>query len=91
RFISKFGFFRLKVKDPSTCVTCETKACATACPIGNYGQPAQFIEKGEYKDSRCVGIGDCVDACPYDNIFYFDVRHWIRNKVRNASNRAPDK
>ncbi|MEM0158301.1 MAG: hypothetical protein QW812_02175 [Thermoplasmataceae archaeon] len=89
RFISRFGFFRLKVRDSNVCVSCETKACATACPIGNYGQPSQFISKGEYKDSRCVGIGDCVNACPYDNIFYFDVRHWIRNRLGKASERGP--
>ena len=85
RFISKFGFFRLKVKDTNQCVTCKTKDCAQACPVGNYGQPGSFISKGEYRDGRCIGIGDCVNACPYDNIFYYDVRHWIKEKmsVRN--------
>ncbi len=82
RFVSRFGFFRLKVRDPNQCLNCPTKDCATACPVGNYGQPGSFIRTGEYKDSRCVGIGDCVNACPYENIFYYDVRHWIREKVR---------
>jgi len=81
RFLSRFGFFRLKVRDTNQCVTCETKDCASACPIGNYGQPGKFIQSGEYKESRCVGIGDCVDACPYENIFYYDVRHWLREKL----------
>jgi len=81
RFISKFGFFRLKVKDTNQCVTCKTKDCAQACPVGNYGQPGSFISKGEFRDSRCIGIGDCVNACPYENIFYYDVRHWIREKL----------
>ncbi|MCL4307462.1 MAG: 4Fe-4S ferredoxin, partial [Candidatus Thermoplasmatota archaeon] len=81
RFISRFGFFRLKVRDPNQCVTCPTKDCASACPVGNYGQPGSFITKGEYKDSRCVGIGDCVNACPYENIFYYDVRHFVREKI----------
>ena len=81
RFISKFGFFRLKVKDTNQCVTCKTKDCAQACPVGNYGQPGSFISKGEYRDGRCIGIGDCVNACPYDNIFYYDVRHWIKEKM----------
>lgn len=80
RFISRFGLFRLKVRDPMQCVSCKTKDCASACPIGNYGQPGKFIQTGEYKDSRCVGIGDCVDACPYENIFYYDIRHWIKEK-----------
>jgi polyferredoxin len=49
--------------------------------VGNYGQPGSFITTGEYKDSRCVGIGDCVNACPYENIFYYDVRHWVKEKI----------
>lgn len=81
RFISRFGLFKLKVRDPMQCVSCKTKDCASACPVGNYGQPGKFIQTGEYKDSRCVGIGDCVDACPYENIFYYDIRHWIREKL----------
>ncbi|MEM0156084.1 MAG: 4Fe-4S dicluster domain-containing protein [Thermoplasmataceae archaeon] len=81
RFFSKLGFFRLRVTDPQQCISCKTKDCATVCPVGNYGQPGSFILKGEFKDSRCVGIGDCVEACPYDNIFYYDVRHWIRGKI----------
>lgn len=81
RFISKFGFFRLKVRDPNQCVTCKTKDCSSACPVGNYGQPGSFISTGEYKDSRCVGIGDCVNACPYENIFYYDVRHWFKERI----------
>ncbi len=81
RFLSKFGFFRLKVRSTDVCVSCKTRDCATACPVGNYGQPGSFISTGIYRDSRCVGIGDCVNACPYENIFYYDVRHWIRDRI----------
>lgn len=80
RFFSRIGLFRLKVRSINQCVTCQTKDCATACPVGNYGQPGSFIKAGEYRDSRCVGIGDCVEACPYDNIFFYDVRHWVKGK-----------
>ena len=34
QFISRFGLFRLKVKDPAVCVSCKTKDCAKACPVG---------------------------------------------------------
>ncbi len=85
RFISKFGFFKLKVRDPIQCVNCKTKDCTLACPVGNYGQAGSFISKGEYKDSRCVGIGDCVNACPYENIFYYDVRHFIKERMKKGS------
>ncbi len=81
RFISKFGFFKLKVKDPATCLTCRTKDCAKACPVGNHELPGNFIKNGEYRDSRCIGIGDCLEACPNENIFFYDVRHFIREKT----------
>ena len=82
RWISKFGFFRLKVNDPMQCVNCKTKDCATACPVGLSSQPGNFISTGEFKNSRCVGIGDCVEACPYENIFFYDVRHFIRDRFK---------
>lgn len=85
RFLSRFGFFKLKVHDPSQCVTCPTKDCTTACPVGNTGQPGAFIKSGEYKSSRCVGVGDCVNACPYENIFYYDVRHFVKERIRRKS------
>ena len=81
RFVGKYGLFKLKVKDPDQCVTCETKACTNVCPVGNSGQPGSFIEKGEYKESRCIGVGDCVQACPYENIFYYDVRNYLKEKL----------
>ncbi len=85
RWISKFGFFRLKVNDPMQCVNCKTKDCATACPVGLSTQPGNFISTGEFKNSRCVGIGDCVEACPYENIFFYDVRHFIRDRLRKKN------
>ena len=81
RFVGKYGLFKLKVKDPNQCVTCETKACNNACPVGNTGHPGNFIKDGFYKESRCVGIGDCAEACPYDNIFFYDVRNYIGEKL----------
>ena len=85
RWISKFGFFRLKVNDPMQCVNCKTKDCATACPVGLSTQPGSFISAGEFKNSRCVGIGDCVEACPYENIFFYDVRHFLRDRMRRKN------
>ncbi len=81
RFVGKYGLFKLKVRDTNQCVTCETKACNNACPVGNTGHPGNFISKGFYKESRCVGIGDCAEACPYDNIFFYDVRNYIGEKL----------
>ncbi len=81
RFVGKYGLFKLKVKDPSQCVTCKTKDCALACPVGLSSQPGSFISQGQFKNSRCVGVGDCVEACPYENIFFYDVRNFLKEKV----------
>ncbi|MEM3204597.1 MAG: 4Fe-4S binding protein, partial [Saccharolobus sp.] len=37
------------------------------------------------KSFKCVGIGECVNACPYDNIFFYDIRNWIRDKIHKGS------
>ncbi len=81
RFVGKHGLFKLKVKDSSQCVSCETKDCALACPVGLSTQPGSFISDGQFKNSRCVGVGDCVEACPYENIFFYDVRNFLKEKV----------
>ncbi|MEM3670139.1 MAG: 4Fe-4S binding protein [Thermoprotei archaeon] len=76
----RVGLFRLKVKDRETCVKCETKDCAKACPVGLTDMPGSFISKGYFKSFKCVGVGDCVDACPYGNIYFYDFRNWVRSK-----------
>ena len=43
--------------------------------------PGAFIEKGEFRSFKCIGVGDCVSACPYNNVFFFDVRNWVRMKL----------
>jgi len=81
QLISRVGLFRLKVKDSDMCVHCETKDCAKVCPVGLTDMPGAFIEKEEFKSYKCIGVGDCVTACPYQNIYFFDVRNWIRTKL----------
>ena len=80
QFVSRLGFFRLKVMDSDVCVKCETKDCARTCPVGITDQPGSFIAKGELKSFKCIGVGDCVSACPYENIYFYDVRRWIRER-----------
>jgi polyferredoxin len=79
--VSRIGLFRLKVKDPQVCVSCKTIDCANACPVGLTDMRGEFIKKGEFKSIKCIGIGECVDACPHKNIFFYDVRHWIKEKL----------
>jgi polyferredoxin len=79
--ISRFGLFRLKVKDPMQCVHCETKDCAKACPVGLTDLPGSFIKSGQFRSHKCIGVGDCVSACPYENEYFYDVRGWLREKL----------
>lgn len=74
QLIGRLGFWKLKVRDPYECVNCKTKACASACPVGLTAMPGSFISRGEFRSYRCIGVGDCVEACPVDNIFFHDVR-----------------
>jgi len=78
---SRIGFFRLKVRDREVCRNCRTMDCAKACPIGLADMPRFFREKGEFRSSKCCGVGDCVEACPYGNMYFHDVRHWLRRRA----------
>ncbi len=82
QFFGYLGFFKLKVKDPSACLKCKTADCANACPVGITDMRAFFIKKGEFKSFKCIGVGDCVEACPYNNIVFYDVRQWLKNKIK---------
>ncbi|MCL5067512.1 MAG: 4Fe-4S dicluster domain-containing protein, partial [Thaumarchaeota archaeon] len=77
RLVGRLGFFKLKVRDPNRCVSCETKDCAKACPVGLTDLPSNFISKGEFKSHKCIGVGDCVSSCPYENEYFYDVRNWL--------------
>ena len=87
--VSRIGLFRLKVKDPQVCLNCKTVDCANACPVGITDMRAEFIKKGEMRSIKCIGIGECVDACPHKNIFIYDVRHAIFNLLK-GSKRGPN-
>lgn len=88
-FFSKIGLFKLKVKSPDTCVTCPTKDCVSACEVGLGDLPGQFIKQGFFKSSKCVGAGSCIEACPYDNIFFYDIRNVIKEKREKRINQYP--
>ena len=81
QLVSRVGLFRLKVRSGDTCTSCKTKDCAKVCPVGLTDMPGAFIEKGEFRSFKCIGVGDCVSACPYNNIIFFDVRNWVRMKL----------
>jgi polyferredoxin len=80
QLFSKATFFKLRVKDKTICRSCTTVECAKACPIGLIDMPMHFRTKGEFRSAKCCGVGDCVPACPYGNMYLSDVRHWLRGK-----------
>ncbi|HXW66691.1 MAG TPA: hypothetical protein VEL82_02250 [Thermoplasmata archaeon] len=75
---ARIGLFRLKVKDKKVCQQCTTFDCAKACPVGLVDMPLYFRRDGEYRSTKCCGVGDCVGACPYGNMYHQDVRFWLR-------------
>jgi polyferredoxin len=82
QFIGRLGFWRIKVRNPTECVTCKTKDCVSACPVGLTAMPGNFIEKGEFRSYKCIGVGECASACPVDNIFFYDARNWFRDRLK---------
>ena len=89
QLVSRLGFFKLRVMDSNICASCETKDCAKVCPVGITNQPGSFISSGELKSMKCIGVGDCVSACPYENVYFYDVRRWIRDKLQKTGAGAP--
>ncbi|MCI4346314.1 MAG: hypothetical protein L3K07_06125 [Thermoplasmata archaeon] len=82
---AKVGMFRLKVKDRKVCQACTTFDCAKACPVGLVDMPQYFRTTGEYRSTKCCGVGDCVGACPYGNMYHQDVRLWLRRRLGRAT------
>jgi polyferredoxin len=77
----KIGFFKLKVRSKQVCRGCRTLDCAKGCPVGLVDMPGHFRQTGEFRSTKCCGVGDCVEACPYGNLYVSDVRHWVRRRL----------
>ncbi len=79
---SFLGPFKLKVKDSNACLNCKTVDCAKACPVGITDMRGSFIKKGELKSFKCIGAGDCIESCPENNIYIYDIRKLIKDKIK---------
>ena len=84
----KIGFFQLKVRDKQVCRDCTTLDCAKGCPVGLVDMPGHFRTKGRFRSTKCCGVGDCIEACPHDNLYVSDVRHWVRRRLGLPETRA---
>ena len=71
---ARVSLFRLRVRDRSVCERCTSFDCAKSCPVGLVDMPAYLRATGEYRSTKCCGVGDCVGACPYGNLYHEDVR-----------------
>jgi len=87
----KIGFFKLKVRSKQVCKDCTTLDCAKGCPVALVDMPGHFRSTGEFRSSKCCGVGDCVEACPYDNLYISDVRHWLRDRLGLPATPSPTK
>ncbi|MCI4362791.1 MAG: hypothetical protein L3K13_00570, partial [Thermoplasmata archaeon] len=77
-------------KDRKVCQACTTFDCAKACPVGLVDMPQYFRTTGEYRSTKCCGVGDCVGACPYGNMYHQDVRLWLRRRLGRATPSTAD-
>ncbi len=87
----RVGFFKLKVHDRQVCRDCTTLDCAKACPVGLVDMPGHFRQTGEFRSTKCCGVGDCVGVCPYNNLYIADVRHWVRDRLGLPKRPSPVK
>jgi polyferredoxin len=81
QLISRVGLFKIKVTDKRICVQCKTKDCGRVCPLGLTDMPMELAAKGEYKNYKCIGEGNCISACPYQIMSFYDIRRWLRERL----------
>ena len=81
------GFFRLRV-DRSRCNDCG--ACEKVC---DFGLPIRALSRKSPKirTTECMGCGRCRSICSKNAISYYDVRHYLLERVvgRYGSNTRP--
>jgi polyferredoxin len=73
----KLGPYKLRVRSRQICKDCTTLDCAKGCPVGLVDMVGHFRTKGEFRSSKCCGVGDCAEDCPYGNLYLYDIRHWV--------------
>lgn len=78
-WVSQFGAFAVRAKDPVLCRNCESRECESSCevslPVGNL-----LAARGALRHPGCVGCGNCRAACPHGNIGYENIWTLLRRR-----------
>lgn len=67
-------FFRIKAVDTNVCSTCETRSCEKSCPTV-IPVSSDIMKKGYTNRIACIGCGNCVESCDFQNLNISDVRN----------------
>jgi polyferredoxin len=69
--------FKIKAVDINVCKVCSVKSCDTACPVKI---PVSYDTsmKGFTNRISCIGCGECIETCPYDNLRIFDITSFFK-------------
>ena len=70
--------FKIRADSVDTCKSCKTIQCEDACPV-KIPIRTDVISKGYTNRISCIGCGDCVEACPYNNLEIIDIRNAFRS------------
>ncbi len=77
-------FFKIKAESVDTCRNCKTINCESSCPV-RIPIRTDVLSKGYSNRISCVGCGDCVEACPYENLEIVDIRNAFRSGKARTS------
>ncbi|ARM74969.1 4Fe-4S binding protein [Acidianus manzaensis] len=69
--------FKIEANSIDTCKECTTVNCEKSCPI-KIPIKADILSNGYSNRIACVGCGDCVEACPYNNLKIIDITSYFR-------------
>ncbi|MFP3218308.1 MAG: 4Fe-4S binding protein [Acidianus sp.] len=76
--------FKIRADSVDTCKSCKTIQCEDACPV-KIPIRTDVISKGYTNRISCIGCGDCVEACPYNNLEIIDIRNAFRSGKASTS------
>ncbi|BDC18376.1 4Fe-4S binding protein [Acidianus sp. HS-5] len=76
--------FKIRADSIDTCRNCKTVNCETGCPV-KIPIRSDVLSKGYTNRISCVGCGDCVEACPYENLEIVDIRNVFKSGKARTS------